>query len=84
MKRRDFLKAAGLLAGAVTVNGLAGLAPDGAPAAMLSADLEIGDIFTIAGYYAVNPITRQCTEHLQQFVVTHVNDSGVNLYPHHP
>lgn len=28
-----------------------------------------GDVFTIAGRYAINPITRQATEHLQQFVV---------------
>ena len=31
---------------------------------------KIGDVFTIAGVYAVNPQTRQSTGSLQQFVVT--------------
>jgi hypothetical protein len=29
-----------------------------------------GDIVTLAGHYAMNPLTRQPTKHLQQFVVT--------------
>jgi hypothetical protein len=32
--------------------------------------LNIGDVFTIAGVYGVNPITKQSTGSLQQFVVT--------------
>jgi hypothetical protein len=32
--------------------------------------LKAGDIFTIAGVYAVNPVTKQSTGRLQQFVVT--------------
>lgn len=32
--------------------------------------LKAGDIFTIANVYAVNPITKQSTAQLQQFVVT--------------
>lgn len=32
--------------------------------------LKAGDIFTIAGVYAVNPVTKQTTGRLQQFVVT--------------
>lgn len=31
---------------------------------------KAGDIFTIAGVYAVNPVTKQSTGRLQQFVVT--------------
>jgi hypothetical protein len=32
--------------------------------------LKAGDIFTMAGVYAVNPVTKQSTGRLQQFVVT--------------
>ena len=35
-----------------------------------SATFKAGDVFTIAGVYAVNPQTRQSTGSLQQFVVT--------------
>ena len=35
-----------------------------------SPTFKIGDVFTIAGVYAVNPQTRQTTGSLQQFVVT--------------
>jgi hypothetical protein len=35
-----------------------------------SPTFKIGDVFTIAGVYAVNPQTRQSTGALQQFVVT--------------
>lgn len=39
--------------------------------------LRAGDIFTIAGVYAVNPVTKQTTGRLQQFVVTaSVNSNG--------
>ena len=34
-----------------------------------------GDVFTVAGVYAVNPQTRQSTGSLQQFVVTALNTS---------
>jgi hypothetical protein len=49
--------------------------------------LNQGDVFTIAGVYAVNPITKQSTGSLQQFVVTSAassNGSGqatVSIYP---
>lgn len=36
----------------------------------LSAMLNVGDVFTIAGVYAVNPQNRQSTGSLQNFVVT--------------
>ena len=35
-----------------------------------SATLKAGDVFTVAGVFAVNPQTRQSTGSLQQFVVT--------------
>ena len=38
-----------------------------------SATINAGDVFTIAGVYAVNPQTRQTTGSLQQFVVTAAN-----------
>lgn len=42
-----------------------------------STTLNVGDIFTIAGVYAVNPQNRQSTGQLQQFVVTaQVSDSS--------
>jgi hypothetical protein len=46
-------------ASAVAINGDTG-----------SATFKAGDVFTIAGVYAVNPQTRQSTGSLQQFVVT--------------
>lgn len=42
--------------------------------------LNVGDIFTVAGVYAVNPQSRQTTGQLQQFVVTSQfssNGSGI-------
>ncbi|MDO9527914.1 MAG: P22 phage major capsid protein family protein [Syntrophales bacterium] len=40
--------------------------------------VAVGDIFTIAGVYAVNPETKAVYEHLQQFVITaaHTNDAS--------
>jgi len=46
-------------ASAIAINGDTG-----------SATFKAGDVFTIAGVYAVNPQTRQSTGSLQQFVVT--------------
>ncbi len=49
--------------------------------------LNVGDVFTIAGVYAVNPRSRQSTQALQNFVVTAVaaSDSGgnstISIYP---
>ena len=37
--------------------------------ALASDRLRKGDVFTIEGYYARNPVTREQTKHLQQFVV---------------
>jgi hypothetical protein len=56
-----------IVATAVTAQGATSLAisfTSGSPT------FKIGDIFTIAGVFAVNPQTRQTTGSLQQFVVT--------------
>ena len=53
----------------------------------VSALLNIGDCFTITGVYSVNPITKQSTGSLQNFIVTAVaasNSSGqatLSIYP---
>jgi hypothetical protein len=53
--------------GAISTQGASTIAIDGDSG---SATLKAGDVFTIAGVYAVNPQTRQSTGSLQQFVVT--------------
>jgi P22 coat protein - gene protein 5 len=42
--------------------------------------LAVGDVFTIAGVYAVNPQTRESTGSLQQFVVTAANTAAASAY----
>lgn len=63
----------GPLGGTPLVNGAsqtgASLITDGWTAAAASR-VKAGDVFTIANVYAVNPITKQNTGRLQQFVVT--------------
>lgn len=83
MNRREFLAALGLGAAAVTFNGLPWPEPTpivdgvvGAPTVSLAEAFRVGDVFTIEGRYAVNPITREATRHLQTFVVTSVTDGG--------
>lgn len=44
--------------------------------------LKKGDVITIEGRYAVNPITRQSTGRLQEFVVADTFASQVTLHPH--
>jgi len=56
-----------LVNGAVSTQGQATISIDGGTG---SATVTAGDVFTIAGVYAVNPQTRQSTGSLQQFVVT--------------
>lgn len=43
--------------------------------------LNIGDVFTVAGVYSVNPITKVSTGILQDFVVTVVANSGASTGP---
>ena len=59
--------------GAVTTQGATTLNIDGGSG---SATLVVGDVFTIAGVYAVNPQTRESTGSLQQFVVTAANTAS--------
>ena len=56
-----------LVNGAVTTQGASTISLDGGTG---SATIKVGDVFTIAGVYAVNPQTRQTTGSLQQFVAT--------------
>ena len=42
--------------------------------------LAVGDVFTIANVFAVNPQTRQSTGSLQQFVVTAANTAAANKF----
>ena len=56
-----------LVNGAVSTQGATTISLDGGTA---SATIAVGDVFTIAGVYAVNPQTRQSTGSLQQFVCT--------------
>jgi len=56
-----------LVNGTVSTQGQATLSFDGGTG---SATVAVGDVFTIANVYAVNPQTRQSTGSLQQFVVT--------------
>jgi len=61
----------GTRTGSITVNGAA---PTGATIALkalgASTTIKKGEVFTIAGYYAVHPETKTPYSHLQQFVVT--------------
>lgn len=80
----------GPLGGTPLVNGASqtgsSLVTDGWTASA-AARLNQGDVFTIAGVYAVNPQTRQTTGQLRQFVVTaDVSSDGagnatINIYP---
>ena len=56
-----------LVNGAISTQGATTLAIDGGTG---SATFAIGDVFTIANVYSVNPQTRQSTGSLQQFTVT--------------
>lgn len=62
-----------LVNGAVSVQGQSTISLDGGTG---SATVTVGDVFTIAGVYSVNPQTRQSTGSLQQFVVTAANTAS--------
>lgn len=68
----------GALGGTPLVNGAtqtgASLVTDGWTAAIANR-VAVGDVFTIAGVYAVNPITGQNTGRLQQFTATAIGAS---------
>jgi len=56
-----------LVNGAVTTEGQSTISLDGGTG---SATVTVGDVFTIANVFAVNPQTRESTGSLQQFTVT--------------
>ena len=62
-----------LVNGAVSTQGQATISIDGGTG---SATVVAGDVFTIAGVYAVNPQTRESTGSLQQFVCTATNTAS--------
>jgi hypothetical protein len=84
MNRRAFLLSMGVAAGAVALGGVP------ITAAQLDQPFQPGDIFTIEGRYAINPVTRHVTPHLQCFMVTRVTEddglTSVDFYPtvNHP
>jgi hypothetical protein len=57
-----------LVNGAVSTQGQSTISIDGLTGA--TDTVTVGDVFTIAGVFAVNPQTRESTGSLQQFVVT--------------
>ena len=62
-----------LVNGTVTTEGQATISIDGGTG---SATVTVGDVFTIAGVFAVNPQTRESTGSLQQFTVTAANTAA--------
>lgn len=62
-----------LVNGAVTVEGTSTLSVNGGSG---TATFKAGDVFTVAGVYAVNPQTRESTGSLQQFTVTADNTAA--------
>ena len=47
----------------------------------LQTQFAFGDFITIAGKFAINPITGQETNHLQYFMVTDVQSTSFGLHP---
>jgi hypothetical protein len=62
-----------LVNGTVTTQGQSTISIDGGTG---SATVTVGDVFTVAGVYAVNPQTRESTGSLQQFTVTAANTAS--------
>lgn len=62
-----------LVNGAVSTQGATTISLDGGTT---SATIKVGDVFTIASVFSVNPQTRQSTGSLQQFVCTATNTAS--------
>ena len=62
-----------LVNGTISTQGATTISIDGGTG---SATVTVGDVFTIANVYAVNPQTRESTGSLQQFVVTEANTAS--------
>lgn len=87
--RRAFLGSLGVGAAAVAFGGVSLPASVGTLTVEASTEaavafgetLRVGDIFTIAGRYAFNPVTRKPTKHLQSFMVTAIVGDDVSVTP---
>ncbi len=46
--------------------------------------LRVGDVIQIRfpAHYAINPVTRKPTEHLQSFVITAIAGANLTVHPH--
>lgn len=84
MKRRDFLKTLGVAAGAVAFGGVTLPDSPAAADAWLGELFQVGDVFTIEGRYAFNPVTLKTCDVLQKFVVTTVCSEDVTFHPWTP
>jgi hypothetical protein len=62
-----------LVNGTITTEGQSTISIDGGTG---SATVTVGDVFTVANVYAVNPQTRESTGSLQQFTVTAANTAA--------
>lgn len=62
----------------VTVNGAS---QTGSTLVAAGGNLNAGDVFTAAGCYAVNPVSRQSTGVLRQFVCTAAGTTSLSIYP---
>jgi hypothetical protein len=62
-----------LVNGTISTEGQSTISIDGGTG---SATVTVGDVFTVAGVYAVNPQTRESTGSLQQFTVTAANTAS--------
>lgn len=83
LTRRSFL--AGTVGAAVfALTGAVKAGAEVAPEvqAWLDAPMQVGDIFTVDGVFAMSPITFKNTDYLQQFVVTDVLEDGtIKMHP---
>lgn len=66
-----------LVNGTISTQGATTISIDGDTG---SATIAVGDVFTIAGVYAVNPQTRESTGALQQFTVTAANTASSGAF----
>lgn len=84
MIRRTFLKAFGAailgLTLTKTLPGIGGADAQAIPEPP-SQEFRVGDVLTFEGRYAVNPVTRERTDHLQWFIVTATDGSKMTLHP---
>lgn len=85
MNRRAFLASLGIGAAAIALDpelllwkpGARSIfLPTPAPSLVTSVGLTIGDVFTIDGLYAINPVTGRGTGYLQNYIITATTEAG--------